>query len=168
MDTLYLMRPTRPWTTSTSPSLTMALQKLHASAKYYNRFMLRVYDFFVLCLFNHFWWRCPTATMLLPFFKAHIGTDTHLRIGVGTGHYPVYSLDNLRTTRSPSRCTWRPSGAGYAGELQTLEHDVFEPLPATLNGQFDSVLMFYLFHCLPGSFRLRRRRRTSARTSSWR
>lgn len=140
----------------------MALQKIHSSAKYYNPFMLRVYDFFVLWLSNHFWWRCPTTSVLLPFFKAHVGTDAHLDIGVGTGYYPVHSLDKLRKTQSVCLVDLNPltlrmagerlRGAGYKGDLQTLEHDVFAPLPAALNGQFDSVSMFYLFHCLPGAF----------------
>ncbi|HCU1814198.1 TPA: hypothetical protein OUH30_004422, partial [Escherichia coli] len=30
-------------------------------------------------------------------------------------------------------------------------HDVFEPYPAALHGQFDSISMFYLLHCLPGN-----------------
>lgn len=41
--------------------------------------------------------------------------------------------------------------AGESKIKHKISHDVFEPYPAALHGQFDSISMFYLLHCLPGN-----------------
>jgi ubiquinone/menaquinone biosynthesis C-methylase UbiE len=52
----------------------------------YSPAILRLYDFGVLGLSNRFVWQCPTKTVLLPFYKEHLGLK-HLDVGVGTGFY---------------------------------------------------------------------------------
>lgn len=41
--------------------------------------------------------------------------------------------------------------AGKSKIKHKISHDVFDPYPAALHGQFDSISMFYLLHCLPGN-----------------
>jgi hypothetical protein len=47
----------------------------------------------------------------------------------------------------------RTSASGYKGpKIDLLEQSLFKPLPTSLNGTFDSISLFYIFHCLAGSF----------------
>lgn len=138
------------------------VQPVHDSAKVYTPFTLRLYDFVVLWFSNRYAWRCSTTDVLLPFFQAHVGTEAHLDVGVGTGYYLSHSIGVLRKTKriclaDLNSNTLRTAGdrlrgAGYKGDLDTIEHDVFRPLPTTAEETFDSISLFYLFHCLPGSF----------------
>jgi ubiquinone/menaquinone biosynthesis C-methylase UbiE len=57
-----------------------------AGASVYSPAVLKLYDWWVLGLSNRFAWKCPTKTVLLPFFKEYIGRS-HLDVGVGTGFY---------------------------------------------------------------------------------
>ena len=83
-------------------------------------------------------------------------------IGVGTGYYPAHTVYKLSKCRqviladlNPNTlrmATDRLKAAGYTGEKPNiLVHDIFKPLPATLKGTVDSVSLFYVFHCLPGT-----------------
>src|ERR1700731_920308 len=57
-----------------------------SGASVYSPTILKLYDFGVLGLSNRFVWQCPTKTVLLPFYKEHLGLK-HLDVGVGTGFY---------------------------------------------------------------------------------
>ena len=130
------------------------------SATLYTSFFLALYDPWVLWLSNTFAWRCSTTHVLLPFFQRHIGANAHLDVGVGTGFYPAKSVRELsKTTQvcfldlNPNTLTMaseRLAKAGYEGKVDTVEHDVFKPLPTSLHGKFDAVSIFYLLHCLSG------------------
>lgn len=61
-----------------------------AGASVYSPAVLKLYDWWVLGLSNRFAWECPTKTVLLPFFKEHIG-QRHLDVGVGTGFYLAHA-----------------------------------------------------------------------------
>lgn len=134
---------------------------MEASASIYTRFSLSLYDIIVLTISNSFAWRCPTGAVLLPFYKQHLAESTHLEIGVGTGYYPAASVRELAKTKVVTLLDLNPNTlavsrqriakAGYKGEIELLEHNVFKPLPATTAGRYDSVALFYVFHCLPGS-----------------
>ncbi|ROI86730.1 methyltransferase, partial [Escherichia coli] len=53
-----------------------------------------------------------------------------------------------------NRLAWGCPTSTRAGESKIkhkISHDVFDPYPAALHGQFDSISMFYLLHCLPGN-----------------
>ena len=103
-------------------------------AKIYTPLTLKLYDWWVLGVSNRLAWGCPTKEHLLPHFLEHLGNN-HLDIGVGTGFY----LTHVSTR------------AGESKIKHKISHDVFEPYPAALHGQFDSISMFYLLHCLPGN-----------------
>lgn len=62
------------------------MQKITDSAKVYNPFTLKLYDWWVLGISNHFAWRCNTIKHLVPHYLKHV-RHRHLDIGVGTGFY---------------------------------------------------------------------------------
>ncbi|KAI0092201.1 S-adenosyl-L-methionine dependent methyltransferase [Irpex rosettiformis] len=136
---------------------------LHSSASIYNRYALHFYDLVVLVFSNTFAWRCPTKSVLLPFFVQHLqGVHTHLDIGVGSGYYPAHStthfikngtkltlMDMNLSTLHVSLARIR--AAGLKGKVELIAHDVFIPAPEGIrNAPFEAVSLFYLLHCLPG------------------
>ncbi|KAI0367131.1 S-adenosyl-L-methionine dependent methyltransferase [Pilatotrama ljubarskyi] len=134
---------------------------MDASATVYTKLALHLYDFVVLTFSNFFAWRCPTGSTLLPFYQQHIGETAHLEIGVGTGYYPAASIQKLSKVKLVTLLDLNPNtlahakrrllNAGYKGQLETVEQSILDPLPESMRGKFDSVAVFYLFHCLPGT-----------------
>ncbi|EIN14691.1 S-adenosyl-L-methionine dependent methyltransferase [Punctularia strigosozonata HHB-11173 SS5] len=125
-----------------------------------------IYEFWVLRVSNSFAWHCPTSSVLLPFFQAHLTkqpASAHLDAGVGTGFYPARGLAsttdvpgsltlldlNPDTLESASRAV---KSRGYTGEIQKKAQSVFDPVPAEMRAKFASISLFYLLHCLPGAF----------------
>ncbi|PIL35007.1 hypothetical protein GSI_02794 [Ganoderma sinense ZZ0214-1] len=142
---------------------------MERSALYYTPFNLRLYDLFVLSISNTLAWRCPTRSTLLPFYLKHVkSSSAHLEVGSGTGYYPATAAVSgaLSKTRLLTLCDLNPNTlaysrrriarAGYTGSIETLEHNVFHPLAHShdrdVRGKYDSVALYYLFHCLPGAF----------------
>ncbi|TCD61256.1 hypothetical protein EIP91_008705 [Steccherinum ochraceum] len=133
---------------------------IHPSAAWGASMVLPFYDWWVLSISNSYAWCCPTSTVLLPLYQKYIGAHAHMEIGVGSGYYPASSLRQLREVERlalvdlhPNALTYveeRMKKVGYAGQIDKVEQDIFKPYPSTLHGQFDSVAMFYVFHCLPG------------------
>ncbi|KAI0773042.1 hypothetical protein BD413DRAFT_611967 [Trametes elegans] len=98
---------------------------MEPSAAGYTNLALFLYDFAVLFISNTFAWHCPTRSVLLPFYRAHLRSRAHLEIG--------------------------PVAAAAAAAAAAVVHDIFEPLPTTAGrGECDSAALFYVFHCLPG------------------
>ncbi|KAJ5444866.1 hypothetical protein N7491_000948 [Penicillium cf. griseofulvum] len=62
---------------------------------YYNPLVLWVYDFFVQVLTNTFWWRCPTKSVLIPFFLKNT-SQNHMEVGAGTGYFLRAKVDHER------------------------------------------------------------------------
>ncbi|HAW7121254.1 TPA: class I SAM-dependent methyltransferase [Citrobacter freundii] len=122
-------------------------------AQIYTPLTLKLYDWWVLGVSNRLAWRCSTKEYLLPHFLEHLGNN-HLDIGVGTGFYlthaPESSLISLMDLNEASLSA-ASIRAGKSKIQHKICHDVFEPYPASLHGQFDSISMFYLLHCLPGN-----------------
>jgi uncharacterized membrane protein YdfJ with MMPL/SSD domain len=141
---------------------------MDASAKVYSAplVLALVYELWVLKISNSFAWRCPTASVLLPFFQAHISqnaADAHLDAGVGTGFYPARTLaSNKNTPGSIALLDLNPDTLhsatkaiqtrGYRGHVSRHVHDAFVTVPPELQAKFASVSLFYLFHCLSGAF----------------
>lgn len=125
-----------------------------AGAAVYSPLTLKLYDGWVLGISNRFAWQCPTREVLQPFFDRHIGA-THLDVGVGTGYYLANA--NLPNTTKVTLLDLNPSSLEAArqrfgrDDVQTLQHDVFQPLDAGQSGRYDSISLFYLLHCLPGT-----------------
>ncbi|KAL7278346.1 hypothetical protein ACG7TL_008322 [Trametes sanguinea] len=112
------------------------------SASVYSQLALHFFDFVVL---------------------THIRESMHLEIGAGTGYYPTASSARLAKgvklvsllDLNPNTLVYarkRLADAGYRRDIETVHHDVFDALPETLRGRYDSVALVYLFHCLSGTF----------------
>lgn len=122
-----------------------------AGAAVYSPLTLALYDTWVLGISNRHAWRCPTQTVLLPFFRANV-RPRHLDIGVGTGYYlaktPLSSQTQITLLDlNPSSLDAAKRRIARPG-TRTIQHDVFKPIPG--DERFDSISLFYLLHCLPG------------------
>lgn len=134
-----------------------------ASAAIYKPFLLPIYDAFVLGFSNAFAWCCSTKNVLLPFYREHLtNSKNHLDVGVGTGYYPLRSLDLLRegtrivlmdiTPHTLNLVTSRLENDAGLQQVESVFHDATKPWdrPAHL-AKFDSISFFYVFHCMSGS-----------------
>jgi SAM-dependent methyltransferase len=125
-----------------------------AGAAVYSPLTLKLYDAWVLGVSNRFAWQCPTREVLQPFFDRNVGPQ-HLDVGVGTGYYLANA--NLPDTTHVTLLDLNPSSLRAArqrfgrADTQTLQHDVFKPLDASQHQRYDSISLFYLLHCLPGT-----------------
>ena len=129
---------------------------------YSNSPLLRIYDWLCLGLFNFWVWRCPTGSVLLPFFKQNITEGAHLDVAVGTGYYTARAVDRLSkcknvtlldlSERALDVAEARLRAAGYKGTIDKLHRSATDSLPEELHGKFDSISLFYMLHCIPGSF----------------
>jgi hypothetical protein len=111
-------------------------------------------------------WRCSTASVLVPFYKRYLLHSTsHLDVGPGSGYFTSHTsilphLDKLKhlalldSNPTPLHVTAeRTVSAGYKGPtIELYENSVLKPLPKSMHGTFDSISLFYVLHCLPGSF----------------
>jgi SAM-dependent methyltransferase len=122
----------------------------YAGQHFYGAWFLRIYDPFVLGFFCHVIWRCPTR-LLVQHYQRHLGRR-HLDVGPGTGYF----LDRTRSPADGSLVLLDPNSDVLAHTSRRLAHlnptrlqaDVCQPLP--LAGQFDSIALNYVLHCLPG------------------
>lgn len=119
----------------------------------YTRRTLAIYDFLVLGVSNRFIWRCPTRR-LERHYDAHV-TANHLDVGAGTGYF----LDRCRFPSSAPRIALmdlNPDALAFASRRiaryapETYRRNVLEPISIEA-GEFDSVGINYLLHCLPGT-----------------
>ncbi|MBB4007466.1 class I SAM-dependent methyltransferase [Allorhizobium taibaishanense] len=124
-----------------------------SGAAIYSPLALKLYDLVVLCLSNSFAWTCPTRSVLLPFFKAHL-SDNHLDVGVGTGFYLAEA--EVGREAKISLLDLNPNSLKAAMDrfgrpCDTYVGDVMKPDPLPDGCRFSSISLFYLYHCLPGS-----------------
>ncbi|MCJ4625204.1 class I SAM-dependent methyltransferase [Klebsiella pneumoniae] len=77
-----------------------------------------------------------------------------LDIGVGTGYYltkiPAHYNISLMDL-NPASLKAASARVGEDRIHYKVRHDVFESYPEELHGKFDSISMYYLIHCLPGT-----------------
>ena len=128
-------------------------QSTERGAAVYTPLTLKLYDWWVLGVSNRFAWQCPTSTTLLPFFARHLG-QRHLDVGVGTGFY----LENARIPSTTSitlldlnENSLNAAAARGKRQVNCVRHDIMQPLPFAQQAAFDSISLFYLLHCLPGT-----------------
>jgi SAM-dependent methyltransferase len=119
----------------------------------YTPLLLLLYDLWVLGVVNTFAWGCSTTRYLLPLFRSNVGGN-HLDVGVGTGYY----LRSKGSVPATTRLTLVDNEQGALDVAKTRSNrpdanaliaDILKPLP--VREKFDSVSMYYLFHCLPVS-----------------
>ncbi|KAI9792882.1 MAG: hypothetical protein M1833_000994 [Piccolia ochrophora] len=119
-------------------------------AAIYSRWLLAIYDLWVLGFVNSFIWRCSTKRTLLPFFRKNVRKH-HLDIGVGTGYYLKHANipADVNVTLADLNANTLVAAKEQLGrpDAETWLHDITKPLPT--KDKFDSISMFYLLHCMP-------------------
>ncbi|NIP24757.1 MAG: methyltransferase [candidate division Zixibacteria bacterium] len=124
-------------------------------AALYSNFFLSIYDFIVLGFNNPFAWKCHNSK-LLNFYNRHV-SGNHLDVGVGSGYYP----DKCEFPVSQPRVVLmdlNPNSLAFtANRIQrykptTYQVDILQPVSLDIPG-FDSISLYYLLHCLPGTMK---------------
>ncbi|KUJ07679.1 S-adenosyl-L-methionine dependent methyltransferase [Mollisia scopiformis] len=97
--------------------------------------VLFIYDFWVIGISNLYAWRCPTGTVLVPFFNKNL-SKKHLDIGVGTGYFLAH--DDLKEDNQVT--------------LVDLNKNSLEAANGRIGkkGKYDSISLCYLLHCMLG------------------
>lgn len=120
----------------------------HDGAKVYTPVSLKLYDWWVLNISNSYAWHCDTNKYLIPHFKNYL-SDRHMDIGVGTGFYLKKSLNYIKEISLTHTKKYIPGDK----LINCLQHDIFHPFSNELNASYNSISLFYLLHCLPGTMR---------------
>ena len=116
----------------------------------YNRFMLTIYDPWVLGFMSRAVWRVHTAPYIEQY-RRELGRR-HLDVGPGTGYFlekaaPPQGTEITLLDPNPNvlaRCSARLE----AMHPTTIQASVMEPLP--IEGTFDSAALSFVIHCLRG------------------
>ena len=96
-------------------------------------------------------WGCPTKEHLLPHFLEHLGNN-HLDIGyLELEFYLTPYLSSLISLMDLNEASLNAASTGGWGIKikHKISHDVLNPYPAALHGQFDSSSMFTFFTACP-------------------
>ncbi len=126
----------------------------HNGVKVYTPTALKLYDWWVLNISNRYAWRCDTDKYLLPHFKNNLG-ENHMDIGVGTGFYLKRALANINkialTDLNINSLDYAKKNIVDNKLTYCLQHDIYHKFSNEFNSSFDSISLFYLLHCLPGT-----------------
>ena len=121
----------------------------------YSRFVLAIYDWYVLGYNCRFLWECPPRH-LLDLYNEYISAN-HIDIGVGTGYF----LDKCKFPSPNIRLALMDSNANplrvASKRLVRYKPEVYQrdaSKPFNINAPaFDSIGVMNLLHCLPGNFK---------------
>jgi SAM-dependent methyltransferase len=120
----------------------------------YTPLFLLIYDFWVLGIVNTFAWGCSTTRYLLPQFRANVRKN-HLDIGVGTGYYldrgQIPHTTRLTLVDTEQVALDTAQRRSRRSDANLVIADILQPF--SLKEKFDSVSMYYLFHCIPSTMR---------------
>jgi ubiquinone/menaquinone biosynthesis C-methylase UbiE len=116
----------------------------------YNRFMLTIYDPWVLGFMSRAVWRVPIAPYV-ERYRRNLGRR-HLDVGPGTGYFlekaaPSEGTEITLLDPNPNvlvRCSRRLEKM----HPTTVQGSVMKPLP--VQGSFDSAALSFVIHCLRG------------------
>jgi SAM-dependent methyltransferase len=116
----------------------------------YNKFLLAIYDPWVLGFMSRAVWRVPTAPYI-ERYRRNLGRR-HLDVGPGTGYFlekaaPPEGTQITLLDPNPNvlaRCSRRLEAMHPA----TVQASVMEPLP--MGTTFDSAALSFVIHCLRG------------------
>jgi SAM-dependent methyltransferase len=130
-----------------------APHRVHAGQALYTRSFLRAYDTLVYGINSPLTWRCP-KDRLVALYDRHV-SGRHLDIGVATGvlldecRFPVPVPELTLMDLNPHSLAAASRRLGRY-RPRTHQADVLRPwgLP---EGSADSIGMFHLLHCLPGT-----------------
>ena len=120
----------------------------------YSPTILKVYDLFVNGFSHRFVWQCPTKTVLLPFYKENLGLK-HLDVGVGTGYFIAHagltSSHQVGLLDLNENCLRAAAAQVKQAKVQTFRRDLMQPSSEPADTGYDSISMFHVLHCLPGT-----------------
>lgn len=128
-------------------------RSISAGARYYGALTLPLYDLAVLRTVVQYAWRCPLSTEQALYNRC-VGAR-HLDVGVASGYF----LDHAKwPVEKPEIVLMdlNPNSTRYAAHrlrrysVSEVVGDALQPFP--VEGQFDSIGLFHLLHCIPGSF----------------
>ncbi len=116
----------------------------------YNRFMLTIYDAWVLRFMTRAVWKTDISEGVDRY--RNLMGHRHLDVGPGTGYFiekaaPPTGTEITLVDANPkvlAYCSQRLA----AMHPTTVEADVLKPLP--IDGRFDSAALSFILHCLPG------------------
>ncbi|TCP54378.1 methyltransferase family protein [Tamaricihabitans halophyticus] len=130
---------------------------MRAGAAVYHPLLLHAYDPLV-SVNCRFAWGCPRSEILAQY-RAAVGAN-HLEVGVGSGYLPANTVFPGQEPRI-TLCDLNPNTLAHAARRlpdlspRLVRANALEPLTqAGLGeGEFDSVALNLLLHCVPGDFR---------------
>ncbi len=127
-------------------------QPIHAGARYYGALTLPIYDAAVLNIAVPYAWGVPLAVGR-EMYRRMVGAR-HLDIGVATGYFLRKALAD-RDMAEITLMDLNENATRYAADklrrftVTQAVGDALEPFP--VSGPFDSIGMFHLLHCMPGT-----------------
>jgi ubiquinone/menaquinone biosynthesis C-methylase UbiE len=123
-------------------------------ASVYSPTILKLYDLLVNGLSHRFVWQCPTKTVLLPFYREHLGLK-HLDVGVGTGYFigraGLTSSHQVGLLDLNENCLRAAAAQVKQAKVRTFRRDLMQPSSEPADTGYDSISMFHVLHCLPGT-----------------
>ena len=138
-----------------------------SGSKPYTSRGLQVYDYLVHNFSNKYIWRCPTESVLIPWFAANAG-PRHMDIGVGTGFFPGTHREReamvnrnwpeklMLVDLNPMCLERAAKRVGVPDRTTCQKADVMQPItlrPSASSPEqqpiFDSISLMYIIHCLP-------------------
>ena len=123
-------------------------------ASVYSPTILKLYDVCVNGLSHRFVWQCPTKTVLLPFYKEYLGLK-HLDVGVGTGFFlsraGLTSSHEVGLLDLNENCLRAAAAQVKQAKVRTFRRDILEPSSEPADTGYDSISLFHVLHCLPGT-----------------
>lgn len=126
--------------------------QISSGARYYGAVTLPLYDLAVLRTVVQYAWRCPLAVEQALYDRC-VGAR-HLDVGVASGYF----LDRAVWPVAVPEITLmdlNPNSTRYAAhrlrryDVSEVVGDALDPFP--VDGPFNSVGLFHLLHCIPGS-----------------
>ena len=127
-------------------------EPIHAGARYYGAVTLPLYDAAVLNIAVPYGWGVPLEAGR-AMYRRLVGAR-HLDIGVATGYFLRKALAE-REAAQVTLMDLNENATRYAAEklkrfdVTQAVGDALEPFPVA--GPFDSIAMFHLLHCMPGT-----------------
>lgn len=127
-------------------------KKTKQSQAFFNRFLLKFYDFVVYKFVSEKVWGFENEK-LLDRHRKYLGTS-HLEVGVGTGYVlkkVISSLNQLTIMDLSEDCLEKAGERLSAKSPDLIRQNILEACKS--NTLFDSIALNYVLHCVPGGFR---------------
>ncbi len=128
-------------------------EAIHPGARYYGALTLPLYDTAVLNIAVPYGWGVPLSHERSMYDR--LLSRRHLDIGVATGYFIRRTLRDHTGPQHITLMDLNENATRYAAEklkrfdvVQTVG-DALQPFP--VRGPFDSIAMFHLLHCMPGT-----------------